>query len=96
MLCCAVRSAVALCCWCGVLCCAERSGPCALQVFVGDTFTYFAGMALAVAGILGHFSETLLMFFVPQVRVRLGQGRHRRHRRQRGWRSTSHSCPSTL
>jgi UDP-N-acetylglucosamine--dolichyl-phosphate N-acetylglucosaminephosphotransferase len=37
------------------------------QVFVGDTFTYFAGMALAVAGILGHFSETLLMFFIPQI-----------------------------
>lgn len=37
------------------------------QVFVGDTYTYFAGMALAVAGILGHFSETLLIFMVPQV-----------------------------
>lgn len=37
------------------------------QVFVGDTFTYFAGMALAVAGILGHFSETLLLFFIPQI-----------------------------
>ena len=37
------------------------------QVFVGDTFTYFAGMALAVAGILGHFSETLLIFFIPQI-----------------------------
>eukprot|EP00192_Tetraselmis_astigmatica_P012961 CAMPEP_0117655980 /NCGR_PEP_ID=MMETSP0804-20121206/4562_1 /TAXON_ID=1074897 /ORGANISM="Tetraselmis astigmatica, Strain CCMP880" /LENGTH=410 /DNA_ID=CAMNT_0005462355 /DNA_START=130 /DNA_END=1359 /DNA_ORIENTATION=- len=37
------------------------------QVFVGDTFTYFAGMALGVAGILGHFSETLLLFFAPQV-----------------------------
>jgi UDP-N-acetylglucosamine--dolichyl-phosphate N-acetylglucosaminephosphotransferase len=36
-------------------------------VFVGDTFTYFAGMALAVAGILGHFSETLLIFLIPQV-----------------------------
>jgi len=36
-------------------------------VFVGDTFTYFAGMSLAVAGILGHFSETLLMFFIPQI-----------------------------
>jgi len=24
-------------------------------VFVGDTYTYFAGMALAVVGILGHF-----------------------------------------
>lgn len=37
------------------------------QVFVGDTFTYFAGMTLAVAGILGHFSETLLLLFIPQV-----------------------------
>ncbi|WCJ33403.1 UDP-N-acetylglucosamine--dolichyl-phosphate N-acetylglucosaminephosphotransferase [Euphorbia peplus] len=36
-------------------------------VFVGDTFTYFAGMTMAVAGILGHFSETLLIFFLPQV-----------------------------
>ena len=36
-------------------------------VFVGDTFTLFAGMALAVAGILGHYSETLLLFFAPQV-----------------------------
>lgn len=25
------------------------------QVFVGDTFTYFAGMTFAVVGILGHF-----------------------------------------
>ena len=37
------------------------------QVFVGDTFTYFAGMTFAVAGILGHFSETMLLFFIPQV-----------------------------
>jgi len=37
------------------------------SVFVGDTFTYFAGMAVAVAGILGHFSETLLLFLLPQV-----------------------------
>lgn len=37
------------------------------RVFVGDTYTYFAGMALAVSGILGHFSETLLIFFVPQI-----------------------------
>lgn len=37
------------------------------QVFVGDTFTYFAGMTFAVAGILGHFSETLLLLFIPQV-----------------------------
>lgn len=37
------------------------------RVFVGDTYTYFAGMALAVSGILGHFSETLLLFFFPQI-----------------------------
>lgn len=37
------------------------------KVFVGDTFTYFAGMTLAVAGILGHYSETLLLFLLPQV-----------------------------
>ncbi|KAG5555788.1 hypothetical protein RHGRI_006436 [Rhododendron griersonianum] len=37
------------------------------SVFVGDTYTYFAGMTMAVAGILGHFSETLLIFFLPQV-----------------------------
>lgn len=37
------------------------------RVFVGDTFTYFAGMCIAVAGILGHFSETLLLFLIPQV-----------------------------
>jgi UDP-N-acetylglucosamine--dolichyl-phosphate N-acetylglucosaminephosphotransferase len=36
-------------------------------VFVGDSYTYFAGMTLAVAGILGHFSETLLLFCLPQV-----------------------------
>ncbi|KAF9588574.1 hypothetical protein IFM89_013426 [Coptis chinensis] len=37
------------------------------SVFVGDTYTYFAGMAMAVVGILGHYSETLLIFFLPQV-----------------------------
>ncbi|KAJ6813242.1 UDP-N-acetylglucosamine--dolichyl-phosphate N-acetylglucosaminephosphotransferase-like [Iris pallida] len=37
------------------------------SVFVGDTYTYFAGMAMVVVGILGHFSETLLLFFLPQV-----------------------------
>lgn len=42
------------------------------QVFVGDTFTYFAGMAIAVAGILGHFSETLLILLIPQVGTPIG------------------------
>lgn len=37
-------------------------------VFVGDTFCYFAGMTFAVVGILGHFSKTVLLFFIPQVR----------------------------
>ncbi|KAG5454016.1 UDP-N-acetylglucosamine--dolichyl-phosphate N-acetylglucosaminephosphotransferase [Clonorchis sinensis] len=37
------------------------------SVFVGDTFCYFAGMTLAVVGILGHFSKTLMLFFLPQI-----------------------------
>lgn len=37
------------------------------RVFVGDTFCYFAGQVLACAGVLGHFSKTLLLFFVPQL-----------------------------
>jgi len=37
------------------------------QVFVGDSFTCFSGMTLAVVGILGHFSKTLLLFFIPQI-----------------------------
>ena len=37
------------------------------KVFVGDTFTYFAGVTFAVCAILGHFSKTLLLFFIPQT-----------------------------
>lgn len=37
------------------------------RVFVGDTYCYFAGMTFAVSGILGHFSKTLLLLFVPQI-----------------------------
>lgn len=37
------------------------------EAFVGDSFTYFAGMALAVAAIQGHFSKTLMLFFLPQL-----------------------------
>ncbi|XP_057341366.1 UDP-N-acetylglucosamine--dolichyl-phosphate N-acetylglucosaminephosphotransferase [Microplitis mediator] len=37
------------------------------QVFVGDTFCYFSGMTFAVVGIIGHFSKTVLLFFIPQV-----------------------------
>ncbi|KAI5703773.1 hypothetical protein M8J76_006957 [Diaphorina citri] len=37
------------------------------QVFVGDTYCYFAGMTFAVVAILGHFSKTMILFFIPQV-----------------------------
>jgi len=37
------------------------------RVFVGDTYCYFAGMTFAVVGILAHFSEMLIFFFVPQI-----------------------------
>ncbi|XP_020378996.2 UDP-N-acetylglucosamine--dolichyl-phosphate N-acetylglucosaminephosphotransferase [Rhincodon typus] len=37
------------------------------NAFVGDTFCYFAGMTFAVVGILGHFSKTMMLFFIPQV-----------------------------
>jgi UDP-N-acetylglucosamine--dolichyl-phosphate N-acetylglucosaminephosphotransferase len=37
------------------------------QVFIGDSYTYFAGMTLAVAGISGGYSKTLLLFFIPQI-----------------------------
>ncbi|OOQ85966.1 UDP-N-acetylglucosamine--dolichyl-phosphate N-acetylglucosaminephosphotransferase [Penicillium brasilianum] len=37
------------------------------KVFVGDTYCYLAGMVFAVVGILGHFSKTLLLLFVPQI-----------------------------
>ena len=37
------------------------------RVFVGDTYCYFAGMVFAVVGILGHFSKTLLLLFIPQI-----------------------------
>ena len=37
------------------------------RVFVGDTYCYFAGMVVACAGILGHFSKTLLLLLLPQI-----------------------------
>lgn len=37
------------------------------SVFVGDTFCYFAGMTIAVTGVLSHTSKTLLLFFIPQI-----------------------------
>eukprot|EP00163_Fabomonas_tropica_P031869 TRINITY_DN7750_c0_g1_i2.p1 TRINITY_DN7750_c0_g1~~TRINITY_DN7750_c0_g1_i2.p1 ORF type:complete len:161 (+),score=40.09 TRINITY_DN7750_c0_g1_i2:59-484(+) len=37
------------------------------DVFVGDAFTYYSGIVFAVVGILGHFSKTLMLFFIPQL-----------------------------
>lgn len=37
------------------------------RVFVGDSFCYFAGITIAVVGVLGHFSEETLAFAFPQV-----------------------------
>ncbi|WFD27953.1 UDP-N-acetylglucosamine--dolichyl-phosphatN-acetylglucosaminephosphotransferase [Malassezia nana] len=37
------------------------------KVFVGDTYCYFAGMVLVSCGVLGHYSKTLLLFFLPQI-----------------------------
>lgn len=36
-------------------------------MFVGDVFCYLSGMTFAVVGILGHFSKTVLLFFLPQI-----------------------------
>jgi len=37
------------------------------RAFVGDTFTNYAGMALAVVAILGHFPLMLMALMVPQL-----------------------------
>ncbi|GMF11673.1 hypothetical protein B5S28_g2657 [[Candida] boidinii] len=37
------------------------------RAFVGDTWCYFSGMVFAVVGISGHFSKTLMLFFIPQI-----------------------------
>ena len=37
------------------------------RVFVGDTYTNFAGMIFAVVGILSHYSKTMMLFFIPQI-----------------------------
>jgi UDP-N-acetylglucosamine--dolichyl-phosphate N-acetylglucosaminephosphotransferase len=60
-------SAMLLLPFCGVSLGLLRYNWCPAQVFVGDTFCYFAGMTFAVVGILGHFSKTLLLFFLPQI-----------------------------
>ena len=37
------------------------------RAFPGDTLCYVTGMAFSVVGIQGHFSKTLLLFFLPQI-----------------------------
>ena len=37
------------------------------DVFVGDTYCYFAGIVFASVGILGHFTKTMMLFFLPQI-----------------------------
>ena len=37
------------------------------KVFIGDSYTYFAGQVLGMCGILGHFPKTLVLFFLPQL-----------------------------
>eukprot|EP01116_Phalansterium_solitarium_P011430 TRINITY_DN27100_c0_g1_i1.p1 TRINITY_DN27100_c0_g1~~TRINITY_DN27100_c0_g1_i1.p1 ORF type:complete len:395 (+),score=143.72 TRINITY_DN27100_c0_g1_i1:128-1312(+) len=37
------------------------------RVFVGDAYTYFAGMTFAVTAMLGHSSKTMMLFFAPQL-----------------------------
>ena len=37
------------------------------KVFIGDTFTTFSGMVFAVVAILGGFSKTMMLFFIPQM-----------------------------
>jgi hypothetical protein len=41
------------------VCCSRSRYP--SSVFVGDTYTYFAGMTMAVVGILGHFRYFLAL-----------------------------------
>ncbi|KAG8346839.1 putative UDP-N-acetylglucosamine--dolichyl-phosphate n-acetylglucosaminephosphotransferase [Trypanosoma vivax] len=36
------------------------------RVFVGDSYTYFSGTVLSVAGVTGQYSKTLVLFFAPQ------------------------------
>ncbi|KAH9598187.1 Glycosyl transferase [Trypanosoma melophagium] len=36
------------------------------SIFVGDSYTYFAGTVLSVSGVTGEYSKTLMLFFAPQ------------------------------
>eukprot|EP00667_Euglena_gracilis_P021225 EG_transcript_23173 len=50
------------------VCCALwRYNRCPARWFVGDSFTYFAGTVLACAAMVGHFTKTSMLFFLPQL-----------------------------
>ncbi|ORY34213.1 glycosyl transferase family 4-domain-containing protein [Naematelia encephala] len=37
------------------------------RAFPGDTLCYFAGMAFSAVAIQGHYTKTLILFFIPQI-----------------------------
>jgi len=37
------------------------------KVFVGDCFCYFIGMTMSVSAILGIYTKTMMLFFIPQL-----------------------------
>ncbi|KAI9202355.1 UDP-N-acetylglucosamine--dolichyl-phosphate N-acetylglucosaminephosphotransferase [Polychytrium aggregatum] len=37
------------------------------KAFGGDSFCYFAGMTIAVVGIINHMSKTVIIFMIPQI-----------------------------
>lgn len=37
------------------------------RAFPGDTFCYFTGMAFSAVALQGHFTKTLILFFLPQI-----------------------------
>lgn len=46
---------------------ANHSSRYPARAFPGDTFCYFSGMAFSAVAIQGHFSKTLILFFIPQI-----------------------------
>ena len=37
------------------------------KIFVGDSYSYFAGIILSCSAILGHYGKTLILFFILQI-----------------------------
>eukprot|EP00668_Euglena_longa_P038912 GGOE01050040.1.p1 GENE.GGOE01050040.1~~GGOE01050040.1.p1 ORF type:complete len:427 (-),score=164.27 GGOE01050040.1:332-1456(-) len=50
------------------VCCALwQYNRCPARWFIGDSFTYFAGTVLACTAMVGHFTKTSMLFFLPQL-----------------------------